>query len=820
MTTDQGIISDLSNPFPAFRVFALEQAIKTGSSRELLDALEARQHQERHEECLLLLGYAIPAVKDRLTPGTSSFGSPPPSLADLPDRFLQGNAYQRFTLLLHLDQKAVQELLPLSGSWFQAEKDPIVAAQILRQFGDSWSLQEIPLIQGFLHSPRISLQVAALEVLTRRAPTLLSEYLPRLLTDADPRIQSLAIKGLAELDPDAAIAHFEQMLRSADPICRSSALRISIFLPFDRLKPLLLAFLAAEKDPALLEKAGLLFQHNPDLEVPFHLWEIADSAPPEKVELLKTIIQGACQNLRHSGVLKEDFPEFIERLKSWIQQRSAAKFVQECLAFFQNPDEKLRPEVEARIRQSLRKETCRQAFHQALDWPIAASLKTFLQTLLQSHLPPPPRAPTLAPEKASPAPGPSDPLLEISAAPPLPDFAPAPVAGGPGGRIMDIVSWPADQSDSLRSELTRVFQDGSSDDALQASGLRAARKFGFSDFLGSAQSALRKGDPHLVSAALEYINTFDRDHFLPRLGKYLNSPHPRIKGTAIRILKDLDVSQAVSALKAMLSQGDPNQHKAALACMIHFDFFLVRSVLTEFLVRNSHTDLLGGGLCFFQANPELENLFSLFSIEKACADADTRTILREEQEKLAHTLIITGTYSREIIASTRGGFHQRLQDEIGKKQHVSRFSPANIQPRFFSRLELLPWLREKVRSLPALSAAILLMALFIGGIPFRSSWVVSEKSAEDVLMPPPELGGASEIRGEVISVTDHPRTFVLRTQGNTRIAVRSAGARLKWLKPGHRVKARIIAPKPGSPDPISILQSVQKEASLHDFQRK
>jgi len=63
---DKEIIENLQLPFASFRLFALEQAIKTGNTKEHLALLAQLPDSEGSSECQVLLPYAIAAVKNRL----------------------------------------------------------------------------------------------------------------------------------------------------------------------------------------------------------------------------------------------------------------------------------------------------------------------------------------------------------------------------------------------------------------------------------------------------------------------------------------------------------------------------------------------------------------------------------------------------------------------------------------------------------------------------------------------------------------------------------------------------------------------------------
>lgn len=63
----QNLLDDLRAPIKSFRIFALEEVIKSGGSPEILSVLEEINLEETDPECSMLISHAIAAVKERLS---------------------------------------------------------------------------------------------------------------------------------------------------------------------------------------------------------------------------------------------------------------------------------------------------------------------------------------------------------------------------------------------------------------------------------------------------------------------------------------------------------------------------------------------------------------------------------------------------------------------------------------------------------------------------------------------------------------------------------------------------------------------------------
>ncbi|NLI79176.1 MAG: hypothetical protein GX442_22375 [Candidatus Riflebacteria bacterium] len=448
MEASSFVLRELESPVRSARLLALQKAFFEGNSEEVLTALELRELLEEDEECRLLVKQAIQAVRRRLGKVVAeSFASFDP--AAFHQRYQAVTPADRLHLLEDLDTMQRSALAGRALDWFVHEREASVVAALLRIFGEFWPLERLDAAAGRLHDPSLGTRMAALGLLVKRAPHLIADDLAALVADDDPGLRALAIRGLFALDPAQALSHLSNMLLSPDPPQRRTGLNVCLALPFDQVKPLVLRFLAIETDLELLEQAGRYFKLNPDIDSPYHLWEIAEESVPAKAAVLRRVLQSTCEAISESNLLGEDrkFHEYYRQLQEWIYRKAASRFVQDCLARLDQADAAEAPELVGAIKKNMRSAPVRAAFEEALGWPLPDSLRNRLRNWLQETA-------DLVPSTPEPVPASG----QVSAAGGPPPVAPAaPVAPG---------AVPADRPEAApRPDSARTATTGSSGSA-------------------------------------------------------------------------------------------------------------------------------------------------------------------------------------------------------------------------------------------------------------------------------------------------------------------------------------------------------------------
>ncbi|MFZ2959356.1 MAG: HEAT repeat domain-containing protein [Candidatus Ozemobacteraceae bacterium] len=691
------LLQELDAPVRSFRLYAIEQIILNGKSQPTLEALQKRRVAEDDSECLMLLEHAIQTLQARIQGLVSSVTSEI-TVENFQKEFENKNPSQKIALLDNLPVRMRKELVPQAVSLTGTETDGMVRATLLRVFARVWPRDHLKDITLFLRADHLSTRVASLEILIQQAPVLLSRDLPKLLVNRDPRVRALAVRGLAQIDLEEALAHIEVLFDSGNSSYVVAALQNSIFFPFERIKPMLLKIIAAEKDPTMLVRIGLFLENNPDPEIPFRIWEIAESAEPGKKKYLHELVKNSCRNIEDSDILGDNSAEYRQKLQAWIQERAINRWMQDVVQRLSAPETNL-DELEAIVKPRLKQEAVRLTCQKALDWPIPevakAALLKWLQPdatqILQSAQALATSFPAMHNKTASPivtddhqCRGSLDEFRKLTHNQQIRALSNWEIAThvSPPEGINPQPSMDGTLSGEafLKILLDEIFKKADNPPDLLATAFRTALRFDFATFTNFARHHLKSKDPNLTQACLEFLGKYDFDWFATFLGTYLQSDNLRIKSCALRLLQKIDPQQSVSTLKTMLFSKNPEQQKASLACLIHFEFSLVRPMLCDFLRQTKDVEILNSGLLFFKANPENGNLYSLYVLEAGWRNdnwieiADIAQGIRLENEKL---LIGSGQLEAQEAKSREKEFVQRFAEE--KSRATKAPSPYSVK---------------------------------------------------------------------------------------------------------------------------------------------
>ena len=647
---DREIIENLQLPFASFRLFALEQAIKTGNTRELLTFLDQMSDTEDSSECQVLLPYAKAAVQSRLV-GSVSVGENADTSANISQKFIGESDDGQIAILIDpvLANVAVQATRAVD--WLKAAKNDAIAALVLSTFARVWPESELEELKPLLFSKSLSVRTNALQILIQKSPALITSNLPELLTSKDLRFRALAIRGLASIDMDEALAHFDFLLNSASSEKKLAALQISIHLPFDRVCPCLVRFIAVEHDVSLLAKAGVLLASNPDPDVPFRLWEIALQSSSKKQAVVKNIIRSVCDEIKITRMLAGEEGAYMLRLQRWIYRYSALTMLREYIDLLPGASDSQILEMETRLKSFLKNDEIREAFVEAQNWPVSENALNFIRKLVQA------KSEVVADKNTAKS------FCALS--------------------LNEKIRYVTLLDEPDKRDVTEVFQtimqNVMAEPDLSATAFRTALKMGCGDFVEFSRTALSSSNTNLQSAALEYMAEFATDELLLKLGLYLKSLDLRVKRTALRVLKKQDQDQALSSLKAMLLQNDMQQHHSAISCMVHFPFSSVRPLLLEFLQNFPSLELLKTGLCLFQANPDPDSLYPLFRLQRQVA-SEGKAIVGEVLDFVAESLQAENRLAKDFSINAA---RQDWQKQYNQEQEKLRMpAPYSLQMTF------------------------------------------------------------------------------------------------------------------------------------------
>lgn len=664
---------------------------------------------------------------------------------------LELSGKEKMSLLCSLSSEAISKGSIKAWQWFQKEQQSEVRASIILTFALSWDQQHLTQLLKFLNHPNLSIRTATLDVLVKRIPEKLLKILPKLLLNQDPRIQSLALKGLGTINPDYAVEYIDLILLELDTANKLSALRICILLPFENVKRSLLRFVAIEKDLELIKKCGTILRNNPDIEVPYRLWEIAESSEPEKSELLKTIIKGTCLNLKNSGILKQNFDCFLRDLQDRVNLSKARKFIQNSLELMENTSKEHFIELKSRIRTALEIDSVKQALRYQEEW----LSETCRQKLMDLG-------------------------FDLSSVPiKTYSFSEAVFFSSTNEeKVRMIVQWSSEQIDLFSSFFSKNWGHPSITDEIRAAILRFATRKNIESFKLYAQQGLKSNHEGLLASSINYTAQFCPDELNLYLGKFLNMNSKRVVSSAIRALKAQDPGQAVSLLKTLLEQSDPEKQKIALSCFIHFDFSIVRKLLTNFLEKTSNLHYLEQAICFYVENEEKENLYHLFCISKNPILSSTNIVQK------ANNQLLNALKKREIVSAKEEAFLKIKFKQRWEKER-KYLTPETLKPQSKTIVKLLLYVKKS--SLIIVSCGILLAGILL--LLFLDLSPKNDLITLNNHYQPRQNTNSEQL---VTGIVKHlePGKIELEFANGENIIIDTPGAILSWLNPGDRVKAK------------------------------
>ncbi len=657
----QNLINDLNAPIKSFRIFALEELIKSGDSKALLDKLVQLKALETDQECLMLFEHAIGAIDARLS------GTKEEQVVSADEDFLsfweKATDAEQMAMLSNLPARIPRHLRDKGPGLLASARSYVVAARIVRGFCRRWPKEKFDLITNMVKSKSLILKLAAIRTLVHMNPELLINDLPGLLASEDPQLKALAIRALTKIDKEEALNHLQALLLSASETDRLAGIQNCLFLPFDMVKSPLIKYFAAETNPGLLTRAGWLLEMNPDVQVPYYLYEILERSDEKKAKQVRSILNNAVRLLNQSGILGDKFPEYTENLQNYVAKKNALRFTKQVVASLNI--ETIPQNIDARIKAGLKKsKLIQKTFEEALTWPTSELVKKHITRYLSQV----------------------DSLIESKAAQPMEEKQKQLQAGFLAEKTEEeqlklLTELNETTAKASQNEIIKTVLDKDSSYEVKAAALGILTYY---KMKGLEEQAVKFiSNPNLVFAtsAVEYLGAVDPERIFPYLGRCLKIADINMKSAALGILKNFDFNQALSYLNVMLYSPDPKQQHMAIQCMDEFDFGLIREQLTDFLCRCTTESLAEAGLCHFAANPSWENQYSLYKIEKAHTGniAKQARALRESSPQVPEEVTAT---SEEQTVEERQENLEKIEQDLKERLKVEQEKKKAQRPAY------------------------------------------------------------------------------------------------------------------------------------------
>jgi len=335
------------------------------------------------------------------------------------------------------------------------------------------------------------------------------------------------------------------------------------------------------------------------------------------------------------------------------------------------------------------------------------------------------------------------------------------------------------------------------DPAIGAAAFKTALRLRIFAFSAHAERHLRNGHEPLVAAAIEYLGFVEPDRLMPFLGRFLQSRTHRIRVAALEVIRRLDPTRALSALKFMLSNKDEIEQEHALACMVHFEFSVVRRTLLDFLKSGPSEPLLIKGICLFQANPDKENIFPLYCLEKLfLSPLDAK--IGKIREATVQTLQEMGFSIHNDLLNEAALEKRRLQEEERRRKPspyaLSQTKTDKPQKPFLQRVLESVGITDGVRvsSSELGLAGLAVIVTIVGWLSFN--WAEAPQETQATMRPGAVLAERLEVTGYITGVQhDQIQGVAFEMKGNDglQFSIDSAVG-LPLIAPGDHVKATLL----------------------------
>lgn len=663
----QNLLDNLRLPIKSFRIFALEEVIKSGDSPEILTVLEEISISENDPECSMLISHAISAVQNRLAGAKKPEPVSVSSSSDFITNWKEADENMRMYIISNLPARLPKDLREIGPELLEGSS-PVIAARVIRTFSRNWPEDKFNLISSNIKSDSLVLRLASLRTMVHLKPELLLPDLPALLSSKDPEIKALAIRGLVKIDKEEALNHLQALLLSPTSTERLAGIQNCPFLPFDMVKPLLLKYFAAENNAELLTKAGWIIEMNPDVEVPFRLFEIAERSPEKKASLVKKVLNEAVKLLNQSGILGKQFAAYTKKLQDWVNKRNALRYVRQIVAKLDA--EIVPPEIDKNVIVTIKQPLINETFKEALTWPISNRVKSRIYSYL--GIP----EPSLATKE-----GKTSQKIETK---------PAPVSAAAAEKPKNLsqlellANITQEKAIEKFNQILMMITHKDSSNEVKIAALQCLTRCRISGAEDVAVRLIKNIDVALATAAVEYLGIVNPDCVFPYLGQCLKISDIGMKSAALGILKNYDYNQAISYLRAMLYSTEKSQQNMALECLNQFDFALVRDMLTDFLCLDYPENMLEAGLCHFAANPSADNVYSLYKIEQAHPGkiAEQAKKLREACPEPTEELASPEAETQE---SQPAQTKESKEEELKERLRVEKEKKASKRPAYAYR---------------------------------------------------------------------------------------------------------------------------------------
>lgn len=598
--SDKGIGFEyyLKSSQKSFKIFALEKVIKEGCSDSEFEIIQSLKQTEKDPGCLALIEQVL-AAKAHFKEQANTIQSKKDFLA----KWYESDQHNRIKLIDSVSVNLMSDLKELSAELYKSEKSENVRAKLIKTFFRKWPEIVYSNIYQDIDSENLVLRLAAVRALMICRPTVLLGRLPELLSSDDPQIKAYAIRALVKIDPAEATRHLQALVLSSNYTERVAGLQNCPFIPYELVQPVLLNFCAAESNYELIEKAGLLLATNPDIRVPYKLYEIAENSPGKKSEQILKILIESVKMLKESKILEDNFKIYYKKLQAWINKKRHFSAIRRAITVCNKSKDIA--EFEKFIVDNLYKREFIDILGLAIKWPVSDDIKKVISFYLNKQ-------DNIAIKDENSEEVSSSKEKDIKQIATFSDFNNLSLQK----RLEFVKSIELDDNDSLTELLKQIVSCDKTDSQIKIIGLTKLTEKRCSGLESLAADLMLDKDASIAAPAIKYLALIDPEAVFPYIGKFLGVRDARIKSEAINVLKNFDFNQALATIDLMLKSKDLKECYMAIDFLDKFEFELIRNILTDFIINCEDSALADAAISHFAANPSIDNCYELYRIEK------------------------------------------------------------------------------------------------------------------------------------------------------------------------------------------------------------
>ncbi len=477
------------------------------------------------------------------------------------------------------------------------KKDSIalqIGISFLSKHGDKTDSE---IVLKFLNSKISDVICAALTFLHKQDPETFKKHISIGLRSDDPKVQLHSIHLLRTVDSDECLNFLQSLLHSSSALIRQKCLRELMLIPFFKSSNLLMQFLAMEKNPLMLVKAGFVFAFNPRPEHPIRIYDILLLANGEKKHILNLVFKQNLEAIDKAGILDVPLKKYLESLKLNIGLRKSETIIRLAIKDLDSKQVDTRLSALERISKFSDHPSIQRILNKKLISDQNPKVRETISFLLEGE-PKNGAAPNEFHQKDF------DNVKTVSKFKNL--------------STEDQKAFISNIDSYTKFRKSRLFLH----EILQKIDVKIAQiailhKIGeFGSYLDMPllDSFIHSEDSLVLSAAVKAIANFEGEKVIPTIERLIFHPDPIVKTAAIESLIIAEKEKAVKQILALIKSKNKNERRIGVSLLPKLDYSSAEPILWNLLKYEPSSEFKSQAAYLVATNPTPVGLKKLFSL--------------------------------------------------------------------------------------------------------------------------------------------------------------------------------------------------------------